>query len=86
MIFPTNDEEKGSFLPQLHHPGYHRENTPEFPYNPMSILTRNNEVSHNAVIYERPGIIDNHPLSFIKVPPIIDYEMIDDSHHYFTVT
>ena len=48
----------------------------------MSILTCNNAMGDNAVIYERPGIIDNHRFSFIKVPPIIDNEMIADSHHY----
>ena len=47
----------------------------------MSILTRNDVMSDNAVIYRRPGIIDNHQLSCIKVPPIIDNEMIADSHH-----
>jgi len=39
-------------------------------------------MSDNAVIYWHPGIIDNHRLSFIKVSPIIDNEMIADSHHY----
>ena len=47
----------------------------------MSILTRNDAMGDNAVIYERPGIIDNHRLSFIKVPPIIDNEMVADSHN-----
>ena len=50
--------------------------------NDMSILTRNHAMSHSAVIYGRLGIIDNHQLWFIKVPLIIDYEMIADSHHY----
>ena len=37
-------------------------------------------VSHNAVISGK-DIIDNQ-LLFIKVPPLIDYEMITDSHRY----
>ena len=82
MILPTNDEKKGGFLPQRHYPGYHWEYTQGFPYNLMSILTCNNAASHNAVIYGCLGIIDNHRLSFIKVSPIIDYEIIADSHHY----
>ena len=49
----------------------------------MSILTRNDTMGDNAVIYKRPGIINNHRLSFIKVPQLIDNEMIADSHHYY---
>jgi len=57
VIFPTNDEEKGHFLPAaaILHPGYYGN-----PYNPMSILTRNDAMSDNAVIYGCPGISDNH--------------------------
>ena len=39
--------------------------------------------SHNVVIC-RQDIIDYHRLSFIKVPPVIDYEMFTD--HYEVTT
>ena len=40
--------------------------------------------SHNAVIY-RQDIIAIHQLLFIPVPPLIDYEMITDSHPYLII-
>ena len=37
---------------------------------------------HNVTIYGGRDIIDNQRLSFVKVPPIIDDDMITDSHPY----
>ena len=52
-----------------------------YTFRRCQFLTCNDTANHNAEIYGCLGIINNHRLSFIKVPPIIDYEMIANSHH-----
>ena len=42
---------------------------------------RTKTLSHNAVIYSQ-DIINNHRLSFTKVSPIINYEMIANSYPF----